>query len=74
MANQKKVAPTLNETTKTKLNSFKTSSAKIRFLEYNGYEKADIARIVGCRYQMVRNILNQNVKVPNEAYKVKIKQ
>jgi bifunctional DNA-binding transcriptional regulator/antitoxin component of YhaV-PrlF toxin-antitoxin module len=36
-----------------------TKSAKIRALAAEGYERADIARYLGIRYQHVRNVLTQ---------------
>lgn len=73
MSNTKKVTLILKTDMQTKLDSFNSVSAKIRFLDYNGIDRADIARILNKRYQHVRNILNMNVKNVSEKYKFKIK-
>lgn len=39
-----------------------TTSARIRFLHGKGYDKADIHRLLGIRYQHVRNVLLQPLK------------
>jgi hypothetical protein len=39
------------------------TSQKIRFLDKEGLARADIARTLGKRYQHVRNVLTQPIKV-----------
>ena len=49
------------------LDSFSTISAKIRYLNNCGLNRASIARTLGIRYQWVRNVLITNVATPKEA-------
>lgn len=57
MANQKKSTPKLSDSVKSKLGQMTTTSAKIRYLTKEGYDRGDVARILGKRYQHVRNVL-----------------
>lgn len=41
---------------------FKTKSGLIRYLDSQGYKRADIAKALGLLYQHVRNVLTQPVK------------
>ena len=50
----------------TKLDSFTTMSAKIRYLDSLGVSRGDIGRTLKIRYQWVRNVLEQKVKQPKE--------
>lgn len=66
-SNQKKTTTATTSQLKT-LAGFSTKSAKIRFLNSEGYTKGDIARIMGIRYQHVNNVLNQKVTTPKETH------
>jgi hypothetical protein len=48
---------TLTKNQTTKLNKLTTKSGQIRYLAKLGWARGAIAKQVGCRYQMVRNIL-----------------
>jgi hypothetical protein len=48
---------TLNKTQSTKLNTFKTKSDKIRYLNSLNYNRSEISQILKIRYQHVRNVL-----------------
>ena len=52
-----KQAPKLKKVQQGNIDNMPTTSGKIRYLFKEGYEKADIARILGKRYQHVRNVL-----------------
>ena len=39
------------------INGMSTVSAKIRYLDSEGYERGEIAKALGKRYQHVRNVL-----------------
>jgi len=41
-----------------------TVSAQIRYLAANGFERGKIAKLLGKRYQHVRNVLEMPVKTP----------
>lgn len=62
MSTQKKVAPKLERAVQTKLNKIETVSGKIRFLDSEGFGRADIARILEKRYQHVKNVLDNPLK------------
>ena len=52
----KKIAPKLNsEQTKT-VAAANSTAAKVRYLLSEGFERGDVARVLGIRYQWVRNI------------------
>lgn len=57
MSNQTKKAPTLKAETQKELDKIETVSGKIRYLNKAGLSRADIARVLGKRYQHVRNVL-----------------
>ena len=44
------------------LSAFKTTSAKIRHLTAQGKSRSDIAKVLGVRYQHVRNVQLQVLK------------
>lgn len=44
------------------LSEFKTTSAKIRYLNSKGVTRAEIAKTLNIRYQHVRNVLTQPLK------------
>ena len=46
------------------LNACPTKSAKIRFLDSEGWSRGDISRFLEIRYQHVRNVLITPVKNP----------
>ncbi len=56
---QKKVAPKLNSQQQKGLEG-KNVSDQIRFLNKEGFARADIARILQKRYQHIRNVLEQD--------------
>lgn len=56
---------TIKKIEKSKLVSFETVSAKIRYLDSRNYSKSEIARILGKRYQHVRNVLITPLKRKN---------
>lgn len=62
MSNMKKVAPVLDKDVQKELNSLETKSAKIRYLDKKGFSRGDISRILGIRYQHVRNVLITPIK------------
>ncbi|MDP7152605.1 MAG: hypothetical protein QGI08_05785 [Paracoccaceae bacterium] len=45
------------------LSGIKTISDKIRFLDRKGMERAEIARVLGKRYQHVRNVLERDASL-----------
>ena len=53
----------------SKLESFGTKSAKIRFLNSLEWSRSEIAEKLGIRYQHVRNVLVTPVAKPKEADK-----
>ena len=59
----------LNKIQKSKLNSFKYTSSKIRYLHSLNYTNSEIKNELNIIYQFVRNVLNQNVKNPKEDIK-----
>lgn len=59
----------LNKTQTNKLNSFETTSAKIRYLNHLGFERGPSAKILGIKYQWVKNVLDMKVKTPKEKFK-----
>ena len=62
----KSTVKTIDQKTKTTMtkvvDGLPTTSAKIRALHGKGYERAEIARFLGKRYQHVRNVLITPVK------------
>ena len=57
---QKKETPVVTEAQRSFIgNSEKSTASKVRFLRSEGYEKADVARILGIRYQWVKNVLDK---------------
>ena len=57
MANIKKSAPKLSAIVQTKLDTLETTSAKVRYLSAEGFDRGDISRTLNIRYQWVRNVL-----------------
>jgi hypothetical protein len=62
LSTQKKSAPRLSAAEKVAVRDMDTTAAKIRFLLAQGYQKADVARILGVKYQWVRNVSLQPLK------------
>jgi len=62
MSNTKKATPKLTKEIQSKLDEQTTVSAKIRFLDKEGFTRADISRILNKRYQHVRNVLEEDKK------------
>ena len=52
-----KEAPSLSAAQSKQIASLETVSAKIRYLNDEGYSRSEIARSLGKRYQHVRNVL-----------------
>ena len=52
-----------------KLDSFSTTSARIRFLLAKGWERGDVARKLNIKYQHVRNVEITPVKKQKESIK-----
>lgn len=57
-------APVVNLTTEitSHLTTIPTTSGKIRYLNEQGLSRGDISRVLGIRYQHVRNVLIQPLK------------
>lgn len=64
--NAKKVAPKLSKEVQAELDKIETVSNKIRFLDRQGFTRADISRILNKRYQHVRNVLEEDKKKGNK--------
>lgn len=58
----KKVATDEIKEAREQLDEGLTKSAMIRELSRQGFERADIARVLNIRYQHVRNVLVQKLK------------
>jgi len=48
----------------SKYNGLSTKSSKIRAMSHDGMSRGDIAKVLGIRYQHVRNVLVQPLKRP----------
>ncbi len=57
---------TTTNTIDSTLASFKTTSAKIRYLASLNWPRGQIAKKLGIKYQWVRNVLITEVKTPKE--------
>jgi len=57
----------VSKSEQTKLDSLSTTSGKIRYLNGLGWTRGDISRLLGIRYQWVRNVLVTPVKEPRES-------
>lgn len=62
MANIKKIAPKVKSAQQEALDKLETTSARVRYLNAEGYARADIARILNIRYQWVRGVLETPLK------------
>ena len=58
----------LNKVQNKKLNSFKYTSTKIRYLHSLGFTNSEIKNELNIIYQFVRNILNNKVKQTKETF------
>ena len=56
MTNTKKPVPTIKADLELGLAQLTTTSAKIRYLTAEGLSRGDIGRLLGIRYQWVRNV------------------
>lgn len=56
----------LNKTQSTKISKLSTTSGKIRYLSSQKFSRGEISKILGIRYQHVRNVLITPVKNPKE--------
>lgn len=57
----------LSSSQKSKIDSFSTKSAKIRFLHSEGWSRGEISKFLEIRYQHVRNVLITPVVTPKES-------
>lgn len=57
MSNTKKNAPTVSKEIQAGLEAIPTTSGKIRYLAGQKMSRGDISRVLGIRYQWVRNVL-----------------
>lgn len=57
MANAKKSAVALSKARQEQLDTLTQMASKIRYLNAEGFSRGDISRILGIRYQWVRNVL-----------------
>lgn len=57
------------DTIEKQMNSLPSKAAKIRFLADAGWERAEIAKKLGIRYQHVRNVLVRDQKADAPAFK-----
>ena len=62
----KKVSTSDRKTMTSLTKGLTTKSAMIRALNSKGYERSEIARFMGIRYQHVRNVLITPVKNPSK--------
>lgn len=53
---------TKKEVNMEKVNGFNTTAGKIRYLNSEGFSRGEISKILGIRYQWVRNVLITPVK------------
>ncbi len=58
------VKKALTSSQKTEYDNLPTKSAKIRYLNAQGWKRGDIAKHLDIRYQHVRNVLVMPVKNP----------
>lgn len=58
----------LTKAQSAKIASFETTSAKIRYLAHLGYDRGPSAKILGIKYQWVKNVLDMKVKTPKETF------
>lgn len=62
MSNTKKSVPAVKADVQAQLDKLDTTAGKIRFLLSNKFSRGDVARILGIRYQWVRNVELQPLK------------
>lgn len=58
------MSKTITKANQDKLDTLTTKSAKIRYLDSEKFTRGQIAKILGIRYQHVRNVLITPVKKP----------
>jgi hypothetical protein len=56
MSNTKKSVPTVSKDVQAKLDQMTQVASKIRFLLSEGMSRGDVSRVLGIRYQWVRNV------------------
>jgi hypothetical protein len=56
MANTKKQAQKLTNDQQAKVDAMTQTASRVRFLLSEGYSRGDVSRILGIRYQWVRNV------------------
>jgi DNA-binding CsgD family transcriptional regulator len=56
MANTKKTAPKLPAAQQAALDGMTQTASRVRYLLSEGHSRGDVARILGIRYQWVRNV------------------
>jgi phosphopantetheinyl transferase len=57
MSNAKKSVPSVSKSQAETLSGMTQTASKIRFLASEGMSRGDISRVLGIRYQWVRNVL-----------------
>jgi hypothetical protein len=57
MSNTKKSVPSVSKSVQDQLDSCTSVAARVRFLSSQGMSRGDISRVLGIRYQWVRNVL-----------------
>jgi len=57
MSNSKKSVPVLSKSDREHLESLTQTASKIRYLASQKMSRGDISRVLGIRYQWVRNVL-----------------
>jgi hypothetical protein len=57
MSNAKKSVPSVTKQIQSELDAMTQTASKIRHLHANGFSRGDISRVLGIRYQWVRNVL-----------------
>jgi hypothetical protein len=60
--NQKKIAPSLSNEIKEKIDSLPSTASRVRYLDSLEFSRGDISRILEIRYQWVRNVLETKLK------------
>lgn len=58
----KSLVKQVTEAQQTELDKLPTISAKIRYLDKENFTRSDIAKVMGKRYQHVRNVLETPLK------------
>ena len=66
MTEGKKQAPALDKDIRAEVDNAPSVSAQMRLLCSKGYSRADVARILGKRYQHVKNVMDAPLKKKTE--------